>query len=135
MASLDLVEEEEELCRLKEEFKEYKTFAEDIPWSDFERYEKIKGHLKEERRLLKILQKQSADTLSNELISALEFANNGTLISLKTSQLRGKVTPAVIIQKIQKRDRHTQLLCLTDENIWILNACKEVVSLYADLTC
>jgi len=69
------------------------------------------------------------------LILALEFANNGTLISLKTSQLRGKVTPAVIVEKIQKGDRQSQLLCLTDENIWILIACKEVVSLYAELTC
>ncbi len=135
MAGLDLVEEEEELSRLKEEFEEYKTFSEDIPWSDFERYEKTKNHLKEERRILKILQKQSAETLSNELILALEFANNGTLISLKTPQLRGKVTPAVIVRKIQKRDRQSQLLCLTDENIWILISLKEVVSLYADLTC
>ena len=106
--------------RLKEDLKEYKTFSEDIPWSDFERYEKIKSHLKEERRLLKILQKQSAETLSNELILALEFANNGTLISLKTSQLKGKVVPAVIIEKVQKGDRLSQLFCLTDENIWIL---------------
>ncbi len=135
LASLDLVEDEEELFRLKEEFKEYKIFSEDIPWSDFERYEKIKSHLKEERRLLKILQKQSAETLSNELILALEFANNGTLISLKTSRLKGKVTPAVIVEKIQKGERQSQLLCLTDENIWILIACKEVVSLYGELTC
>ena len=69
------------------------------------------------------------------MILALEFANNGTLISLKTSQLKGKVIPAVIIEKIQKRDRPSQLLCLTDENIWILISCKDVVSLYADLAC
>ncbi len=135
LASLDLVEEEEELSRLKKEFEEYKTFSEDIPWSDFERYEKIKSHLKEERRLLKILQKQSAETLCNELTLALEFANTGTLISIKTSQLRGKVTPAVIVEKIQQGDRQSQLLCLTDENIWILIACKEVVTLHADMTC
>lgn len=135
LASLDLVEEEEELSRLKEEFEKYKTFSKDIPWSDFERYEKIKNHLKEERRLLKILQKQSAETLSNELILALEFANNGTLISLKTSQLKGKVIPGVIVNKIQREDRPSQLLCLTDENIWILISCKEVVSFYADLPC
>ena len=98
----ELVEEEEELSRLKEELKEYKNFSEDIPWSAFERYEKIKSHLKEERRLLKILQKQSAETLSNELSLALEFANNGTLVSLKTLRLKGKVIPAVIIEKIQK---------------------------------
>ncbi len=135
LAGLDLVEEEEELFRLKEEFEKYKTFSEDIPWSDFEKYEKIKSHLKEERRLLKILQKQSAETLSNELILALEFANNGTLISFKNSQLRGKVTPAVIVEKIQKGDRQSRLLCLTDENIWILISCKEVVSLYAEFSC
>jgi len=135
LAGLDLVEEEEELSRLKDEFDGYKTFSEDIPWSDFERYEKIKSHLKEERRLLKILQKQSAEILSNELILALEFANNGTLISLKTAQLRGKIIPAVIVEKIQKEDRQSQLLCLTDENIWILISCKEVVSLHADMTC
>ena len=135
LAGLDLVEEEEELTKIKEEFEEYKTFSEDVPWEEFERYEKIKSHLKEERRLLKILQKQSAETLFNELILALELVNNGTLISIKTSQLREKVTPAVIIRKIQKSDKKSYLLCLTDENIWILISSKEVVSLYAELSC
>ena len=135
LADLDLVEEEDELLRLKEEFDKHKKISQDIPWSDFEKYEKVKSHLKEERRLLKILQKQSAETLSSELNLALEFANKGTLISIKTPQLRGKVLPAVIVEKIKIRDRKSQFLCLTDENIWIIISSKEVVSLYADLTC
>ncbi len=135
LASLDFVEEEELLSKLKEEFKESKVYSEDIPWSEFEKYEKNKNRLREERRLLKILQKQAAETLSNELTLALQFSNAGTLVSLKSSQLRSKVTPAVIVEKIQVGGTFPQLLCLTDDNVWILISCQEVVSIYADLSC
>ena len=122
------------MSQLKEEFQESKIFAEDIPWSEFEKYEKTKSRLREERRLLKILQKQVAETLSNELTLALQFSNVGTLVSLKSSQLRSKVTPAVVVEKVEIGGKFPQLLCLTDENVWILISCQEVVSIHADLS-
>ena len=39
-----------------------------VSWKDFDEYEKLKNRLKEERRLLKILEKQSAEKLSEEIV-------------------------------------------------------------------
>tara|TARA_Y100001968_G_scaffold333788_1_gene399495 strand:- start:14080 stop:16815 length:2736 start_codon:yes stop_codon:yes gene_type:complete len=135
LASLDLVEDQESLENLKIQLSKLKNISVDISWEDFEDYEKKRGRLREERRLLKILQKQAAETLANELTLALRFANLGTLISLKVPQLKSRVTPAVLVEKIDGPGQFPLLLCLTDENLWILISCQSVVSLYAEISC
>ncbi len=135
IASLDFVDEENSLEKLKNQLQRYKDSAQDVPWGEFELYEKLKSRLKEERRLLRILQQQAAETLANELTSALQFSSIGTLVSLKAPQLQGRISPAVIVDKVDSSGSFPLLLCLTDENIWILLSCKSVVSLHAELTC
>ncbi len=135
LASLDLLEEEDLLGQLKQQLGQLQGLAADIPWEDFDEYEKQRGRLKEERRLLRILQKQAAETLANELTLALQFASIGTLISLKAPQFRGRVTPAVLVKKLDGPGQFPLLLCLTDQNIWALLSCQSVVSLHADLSC
>ncbi|MAR07765.1 MAG: DEAD/DEAH box helicase [Cyanobium sp. NAT70] len=135
LASLDLVDEEETLAQLRLQLAQLEGVAGDVPWEDFENYEKVRGRLREERRLLRILQQQAEETLANELTLALQFASNGTLVSLKAPQLRGRVTPAVIVDKVDGPGQFPLLLCLTDENLWILLPCQAVVSLHAELSC
>ena len=135
LASLDLFDEEEQLEQLRIRLSDLQVLAGDIPWNDFEDYEKRRDRLKEERRLLRILQKQAADTLVSELTSALQFASVGTLISVKTPSFKGLVTPAVIVAKQQQHGHSSYLLCLTDSNTWTLIACQSVVSLHAELSC
>ncbi|KGG14771.1 MULTISPECIES: DEAD/DEAH box helicase [unclassified Prochlorococcus] len=135
LAGLDLFDEEQVLDELSNELAKVRAVVGDIPWDDFEDYEKRRNRLKEERRLFRILQKQAADTLSSELILALDFASIGSLISLKVSSFGGRVIPAVIVEKYKKLNHSPLLLCLTDENIWILIACQSVVGLHADLSC
>ena len=135
LADLDLVNEEKSLCNLENEISNLKINLEDIPWSDFDAYEKIRSRLREERRLLKILKKQASETLSNELTSALNFSSNGTLVTIKVPQLNEKPTPAVIVDKIETSGQFPYLLCITIENVWILLSCQSVVSLHAELSC
>ncbi len=135
LASLDLVEEEEILRQLSSQLGQLQGLAGEVPWGDFEDYEKRRGRLREERRLLRILQKQAAETLANELTLALQFASLGTLVSLKAPQFRGRITPAVLVEKIHGSGQFPLLLCLTDENIWVLLPCYSVVSLHAELSC
>jgi len=66
---------------------------------------------------------------------ALQFASEGTLVSLKAPQLKGRVTPAVIVEKVKGSGQFPLLLCLTDENLWVLLPCNAVVSLHAELSC
>ena len=135
LASLDLVEDEDLLSQLRLQLSQLEGVAGDVPWEDFEEYEKLRGRLREERRLLRILQQQAEETLANELTLALQFASAGTLVSLKAPQLRGRVTLAVIVDKIEGPGQFPLLLCLTDENVWVLLPCQAVVSLHAELSC
>ena len=135
LASLDLVEEEEHLGELRMQLAQLQGTAGDVPWEDFEEYEKQRGHLREERRLLRILQQQAEESLAHELTIALQFASVGTLVSLKSPRLRGGVTPAVIVEKCDGPGQFPLLLCLTLDNVWILLPCQGVVSFHAELSC
>ena len=135
LAGLDLVDEEDLLAQLRLQLGPLEGVAGDIPWEDFEEYEKLRGRLREERRLLRILQQQAEETLANELTMALQFASLGTLVSLKSPQLRGRVTPAVVVDKVDGPGQFPLLLCLTDDNVWVLLPCQSVVSIHAELSC
>ena len=135
LASLDLVEEETLLAQLRLQLGQLQGVAGDVPWEEFEDYEKRRGRLREERRLLRILQQQAEESLANELTLALQFASTGTLVSLKAPPLKGRVTPAVIVEKLEGPGQFPLLLCLTDENLWVLVPCQSVVSLHAELSC
>merc|ERR1712185_790599 len=130
LASLDLVEEEDILSQLRLQLGQLEGVAGDIPWEDFEEYEKQRGRLREERRLLRILQQQAEETLAHELTLALQFASPGTLVSLKAPQLRGGVAAAVIVDKLDGPGQFPLLQCLTEDNVWIVVPCNVVVGLH-----
>jgi superfamily II RNA helicase len=135
LATLDLAEDEALIATLSQQLAQLEDRGGEVPWEDVEDYEKQRGRLREERRLLRTLQLQAEETLVHELTLALQFASEGTLVSLKALQLRGRVTPAVIIAKVKGPGQFPLLLCLTDENVWILVPCGAVVSLHAELSC
>jgi len=135
LATLDLVEDEARIADLLQQLETLTGSGEEVAWDDFEDYEKQRGRLREERRIQRILQQQAEETLAHELTLALRFSSEGTLLSLKSPQLKGRVTPAVIVEKIEGPGQFPQLLCLSDENVWILVPCHAVVSLHAELSC
>ena len=135
LATLDLVEDEARIADLLQQLEVLTGSGEEVAWDDFEDYEKQRGRLREERRIQRILQQQAEETLAHELTLALRFSSEGTLLSLKSPQLKGRVTPAVIVEKIEGPGQFPQLLCLSDENVWILVPCHAVVSLHAELSC
>jgi superfamily II RNA helicase len=135
LATLDLVEDEARIAELMGQLDRLEDGSGDVPWEDFEDYEKQRDRLREERRILRILQQQAEETLAHELTLALQFSSEGTLVSLKAPQLKGRVTPAVIVEKVKGSGQFPLLLCLTDENLWVLLPCNAVVSLHAELSC
>jgi superfamily II RNA helicase len=139
LAGLDLADDEAQIAALSAQLASLAAglaaSGGEVPWDDFEDYEKQRGRLREERRLLRILQQQAEETLAHELTLALQFASEGTLVSVKAPQLKGRVTPAVIVTKVAGPGQFPLLLCLTDENVWILLPCHAVVSLHAELSC
>ena len=135
LATLDLAEDEARIAELRQQLDLLSSGVQEVAWDDFEDYEKQRGRLREERRLLRILQQQAEETLAHELTLALRFASEGTLVSLKAPVLRGRVTPAVIVEKVEGPGQFPLLCCLTDDNVWVLLPCSAVVSLHAELSC
>ena len=135
LATLDLADDESQIAELSAQLAALESSGGDVPWEEFEDYEKQRGRLREERRLQRILQQQAEETLAHELTLALQFASEGTLVSVKAPQLRGRVTPAVVVEKVSGPGQFPLLLCLTEDNLWILLACSAVVSLHAELSC
>ena len=121
------------LKNLDKDLVELKKITSNISWQDFDNYEKLNNLLKEERRLLKILEKQAAEKLSEEITNALPFIKDGSLISIKAPQINRKVVPALICKKIYDSKKIRRLLCLTMDNLFILIKPSYLVNIFTDL--
>ncbi|NEQ49101.1 MAG: DEAD/DEAH box helicase [Leptolyngbya sp. SIO3F4] len=94
-------------------------------------YTKLRERLREERRLLKILDKQALETLTRDLSAAANFAVPGTVLSLKGKHIPvANPLPAVIVKKIEGPGQSHYLACLTSDNRWIVAAPRDVFGLY-----
>jgi superfamily II RNA helicase len=137
LATLDLKGDQEAIAQLQAQLDSLEAGADggEVPWDDFEDYDKRRSRLREERRLLRTLQQQAEETVVHELTLALQFASEGSLLSLKAPPLKGRITPAVLVEKVKGPGQFPLLKCLTDDNLWILLPCSAVVSLHAELSC
>ena len=121
------------LANLEKDLKELKKITSNISWQDFDDYEKLRTRLKEDRRLLKILEKQAAAKLSEEITNALSFIKDGSLISIRAPQINRKIIPGLICKKIYESNVIKSLLCLTIENVFILIKPSYIVNIFPDL--
>ncbi|ABB50620.1 DEAD/DEAH box helicase-like protein [Prochlorococcus marinus str. MIT 9312] len=121
------------LENLDKDLIELKKITSNVSWNDFDAYEKLKNRLKEERRLLKILEKQAAEKLSEEITNALPYIKDGSLISIKAPQIKRKIVPGLICKKIYESQKIKSLLCLTIDNLFILIKASYIVSIFNDL--
>ena len=129
----NLSKENTKIDNLETELKNLKNVTRNISWKDFDNYEKLKGRIKEERRLLKILEKQASRKLSEEIIIAVEFLEIGSLISIKAPQINRKILPAIICKKNYGSKNISNLLCLTSNNIFILIKPNFIVNIFPDI--
>ena len=125
--------ENSDLNSLNEELLNLKNISNKISWDDFDSYEKLKSRLKEERRLLKILEKQASQNLHEEISSAIQFLDDGSVVALKAPQIRRKIVPAVICNKFLRSNKNLNILCLTIDNLFILIKPDCIVNIFPDL--
>ena len=121
------------LNQLNDELNNLKKLTLDISWQDFDNYEKLKIRIKEERRILKILEKQASNKLSEEINIAIKFILDGSFISLRAPQISRNIVPAIICKKIYDTKKLKSLLCLTIDNIFILTKPSFVVNIFPDI--
>ena len=127
-------EENFNLSVLQKELNNLKAITNNIEWKDFEAYEKLTARLKEERRLLRILEKQASIKLSEEIANALKFLDNGSFLSIKAPQINRKIIPAIICKKIYNiSNKLTNVVCLTLDNLYISIKPNHVVNIFPDI--
>lgn len=134
LATLYLRPQQEEVNALKSELAELEAQLVGVDWNLLGQYEKLQERLKEERRLLKILQEQALEMQVGDLPVALSFAVAGTILSLKGSHVPvSEPLPAVLITKVPGSGKFPYLVCLGQDNRWYVVAVSDVCSLRADI--
>ncbi|MDJ0703643.1 MAG: DEAD/DEAH box helicase [Leptolyngbyaceae cyanobacterium MO_188.B28] len=96
-------------------------------------FEKLKGRLKEERRLLKILQQQAEEVLLGDMGLALSYALAGSILSLKGKHVPvASPLPAVLVTKVAGSGQFPHLVCLGQDNRWRVVTAGDVVGLHGE---
>ncbi len=134
LSTLYLRPQQEAIAHLEAELAQLQAQMETVDWDLLAEYEKLQGRLKEERRLLKVLQHQAEDGRSHDMAVALSFAVAGTLISLKPPN-QSTVTPlsAVLVTKTAGAGQFPYLVCLGKDNRWYVTTVGDVLDLRGDI--
>ncbi|WP_413165584.1 DEAD/DEAH box helicase [Capilliphycus salinus ALCB114379] len=103
-------------------------------------YEKLQARLREERRLLKVLQDQAEETRSATMSQALVSTVLGTVVSLRGKHVTAAARnpedqplAAVLVAQTPSPGQAPYFLCLGQDNRWYIVAASDVVALHGDL--
>lgn len=133
LATLYLRPQQQAITDLKTQLAYLEQQCGEVDWQALQQYEKLRQRLKEEQRLLKILQNQHQEFHSSDLAIALAFAVAGTLLSLKGENIP-VATPltAVLVAKAPGPGQFPILVCLGADGRWYVVAVSDVVGLHAE---
>ena len=134
LSTLYLRPQQEAIAQLDAELAQLDAQIESVDWNLLGQYEKLQERLKEERRLLKILQQQANEVRSHDMAMALSFAVAGTIINLKSSQNgTSQLLPAVLVTKTTGAGQFPYLVCLAKNNRWYVAAVSDVADLRGEI--
>ncbi len=134
LAMLTLKPQQAEIQRLENDVTQLQAQLEQVDWQLLKEYEKIKGHLKEERRLLKILHQQAEEEVTKEMALSLNFAVAGTVLSLKGKNIRvSEPILAALVSKIPGPGKSPYLICISVDNQWYVASSADVAALHGEI--
>lgn len=94
-----------------------------ISLSDLNSYQKIRGRIKEEQRLLSILQQQAEATQKKVIKPLISLLSPGKIVGLKGKHIRvNSPLAAVVVTKVPGSGKADDLVCLGANNTWYLAA-------------
>ncbi|NJN87040.1 MAG: DEAD/DEAH box helicase [Leptolyngbyaceae cyanobacterium SL_7_1] len=133
LSTLYLKPQQQEVDRLEAELEHHEAQLAHISPDLLANYEKLNERLKEERRLLKLLNHQAQDMRSHELAMALSFAIAGTVLTLKGKHIPLPLPlPATLVHKAQGSGQSPYMLCLGQDNRWYVATVADVAGLYGE---
>ncbi len=134
LATLHLVPQQQTIEALKTEVAVLRDQLAYVDDETLTEYEKLRGWLREEERLLKILQQQAEERLGGGDPVAASFAMAGTRLSLKGKHVKVSTPlPAVLVSKVPGPGQFPLLVCLGQDNRWYVATVKDVVALHSEL--
>ncbi|MEM7555235.1 MAG: RNA helicase [Cyanobacteria bacterium P01_A01_bin.84] len=134
LANLHLNPQYEYIANMQQQLEQIRTQIEAVGEEELASYEKLRGRLKVEKKLLKTLQEQALEIRQEGLKMMLGFAMSGTLVSLKGKYIEvSKPITAVIVGKTPGSGRAPYLICLGTDNRWYIVTNADVMDLYAEL--
>lgn len=134
LAQLKLGPEQEAIASITTELAKIDIELAAIDVSQFASFEKLRERLKEEYRLLEILQKQAESARKQEIAPLIPDLEPGRVLYLKGKNVT--VTPpiaAVLIAKIQGSGRSPDLVCLGKDNRYYIAASIDVTDISTEI--
>lgn len=134
LATLYLRPQQEAIAHLEAELAQLQAQVESVDWDLLAQYEKLQERLKEERRLLKILQSQANDVRMQDMAMSLSFSVAGTILSLKGQYVQvPEPISAVLVTKTAGAGQFPYLVCLGQDNRWYVATVSDVVDLQVEI--
>jgi len=132
IASVQLSPQKQAIANLQTELEQLRHKLETVDQAGLKRYQKLQQRLKEERRLLKILDQQAQATHTSELAVLLEQPQPGTLLSLMPAKSQVPLA-TVLVATLPSSGQFPYLACLSQDNHWHVISRSQVVSLDGQL--
>ncbi|MBF2021197.1 MAG: DEAD/DEAH box helicase [Hydrococcus sp. C42_A2020_068] len=121
LAQSKLAPEKKAIAELTTELAKIDVELAGLDDRDFASYAKLKERLKEEERLLKILQQQAEANKKHEIASRLAELSPGSLLAIKGKHVKvASPLSAVFVAKIPGSGQAPDLVCLGEDNRWYI---------------
>ncbi len=133
LAMLQLDPQKDAIASVERELTDLQTKLANIDLAELNIYQKLRQRLKEEQRLLKILQQQAQETRAQELALIMAHAPIGTVVGIQTSDQESPIS-AILVRLLPSSGQLSHFLCLTQKNRWQVISHREVASLEGHLS-
>jgi superfamily II RNA helicase len=130
-----LAPQQQAIADLEQEIDSLERKAATVDLVAIQQYSKLKGRLKEEQRLLKLLETQAEDVYFHHTLEVLPQLCAGSVLLLKPSA-KGSTAfaeghrpqRAVLVEQLSGPGKFPNLLCLRQDNVWCVVTCREVLN-------
>lgn len=133
LGMLQLNPQKDAIASVEQELTNLQTKLADIDLAELNSYQKLRQRLKEEQRLLKILQQQAQENRAQELALIMAHAPIGTVVGVQTSEQDSPVS-AILVRQLPSSGQLPYFICLTQTNRWQVISHKDVASLEGHLS-
>ena len=122
--------EQQAIAQLTTELAKLDIELASIEIGQFASYEKLRARLKEEERLLDILQKQAIETRRQKIKPLIPDLTAGRILGLKGKHIRvSSPLAAVLVTKIPGSGQAPNLVCLGIDNFWYIAANADITDI------